>query len=166
MFAATPKESPPAQTKNSTGNTKLPADYQCRLDDCEKILARHHFVRDGLQRSLNWTKVNIGFDTTLVVLGGYFGWQNYITANQEASFLRSVTGNPHIRRIFTPFTLFSLMGVLLGIFSFPVDVAALSTVQNQIQMQDQAIQNGEATRESIIREGTSAAASIKEVLFT
>lgn len=163
MAAPAPQESPIAQAQNSAGSTVLPADYQYRLEDCEMALARHRFTRDELKRGLTWTKVSTGFDTALVVLGGYFGMQNYRIAEHEASFLRHLTGNPHIRRVFTPFPFFSALCVLFGLFSLPVDLAALRIAKDRIAMQERAIQNGETIREDIILQGMSAASAAKEV---
>lgn len=162
MAAATPKDTPLAQAQSNGGNTQLPADYQYRLEDCEMALARHRFTRDELQRGLSWTKVSAGFDSALIVIGGYFGWQNYRIAEHEASFLRSLTGNPYIRRVFTPFPFFSLLCVLFGAFSLPVDLAAISVAKDQIKMQERSIENGEVIRQDIIREGMQAASSAKE----
>ncbi|KPA82957.1 hypothetical protein ABB37_02702 [Leptomonas pyrrhocoris] len=163
MSDATSPKSPVAQAQNSAGSTKLPADYQYRLEDCEMALARHHFTRDELQRGLTWTKVSTGFDYALIAFGGYFGWTNYRIAEHEASFLRSVTGNPYIRRVFTPFPFLSLLCVVFGLFALPVDLAALSVAKDRIQMEERAIQNGEVIRQDIIREGTAVASSAKKV---
>jgi hypothetical protein len=162
MAPATPQDSPIAQAQNANSTTTLPVEYQYRLEDCEMALAQHRLARDELHRGLTWTKVSTGFDSALIVLGGYFGWQNFRIAEQEASFLRSLTGNPHIRRIFTPFPFFSMLCVVFGLVSLPVDLAALSVAKERIAMQEHAIQNGEVIRQDIIREGINAT-SAKEV---
>lgn len=163
MADALPQDSPIIKAQNAPSITKVPSDYQYRLEDCEMALARHAITRDELQRGLTWTKVSTGFDTALVALGTYFGFQQYRIAEHEASFLRSVTGNPYIRRVFTPFPFFATLCVLFGLFSLPVDLAALNVTKDRIEMESRALQHGETVRQDIIRQGMAAAASGKEV---
>lgn len=150
-----------AQTSADT-IAALPPAYQYQLENCEVAIAHHSYSRDELQRSLTMAKISTGVDTTLIVLGGFFGLRNFRIAEHEASFLRSVTGNPYIRRVFTPYPFVSVMCFLFGMFSLPVDLAALSIAKDRIALQHGAVQNGEAIREDIIREGLNVAAAENE----
>lgn len=163
MTDVLPPNSPIVKAENAPSITKLPGDYQYRLEDCEMALARHALTRDELQRGLTWTKVSTGFDVALVGFGTYFGLQQYRIAEHEASFLRSVTGNPYIRRVFTPFPFFATLCVMFGLFSLPVDLAALNVTKDRIEMQERALQHGETVRQGLIRQGMDAAAAGKEV---
>lgn len=159
MTLSAPLETPLAKAQQGG---QLPADYQYRLDDCEVALLRHRLARDQLKRGLSWTYASAGFDASLIFLGGYMGWRRFRIAEEEASFLRAVTGNPFIRRVFTPIPFVSVLAVTFGLFCLPVDIAAISVAQERIMLQESAIANGELIRQDIIREGTDAAVGAKD----
>ncbi|CAJ1010446.1 hypothetical protein Q4I28_005760 [Leishmania naiffi] len=156
MTPSTSSDGPSGQAK---AEAQLPADYQYRLDDCEMALARHRLIRDGLKRGLLWSYASVVFDSSLVFLGGFFGWQRYRIADAQTSFLRGLTVNPLLRRVFTPLPLLSMLIAMLGVFCLPVDLAAISVAQERILLQERAIENGNLIRQDIICEGTKGAAA-------
>lgn len=131
----------------------LPLDYRNRIEDFDCRIAQHEMRMEVLSKAKHWNSFSLCFDAGCVGLGGFFFHETWRVANEEASFLVAVTGNPAIRRIGTPFPFFSTLFIVMGLCFIPPDLVSRSATKRQLQLESDAVARLERARIDVAEEG-------------
>lgn len=117
----------------------LPADYSKRIETCESIIAVHELRRKVANDATKWGYFRLGFDAGCIAVGSFFFFETHRLANEDMSFVRTVTTNLRIRRACTPIPFFSALLVAGGVLCIPSDYVGLSAAREQFHLENLAI---------------------------
>lgn len=114
----------------------MPLTYEGRVQQCKNIIALHETRMEAFKKAKRWTYASLFFDGGCVGIGSFLFVQTARQAREEASFVRAITGNPFVRRAFTPFPFFSSLLVITGLAFIPPDLASLQMLKEHKTVED------------------------------
>lgn len=93
-------------------------EYHDRCLQCMSAIDGHAAAMQAARSAKHLCGFNLTVETLIIGGSAYVGLRSYHVANLEASFVRAITGNHVMLRIFNPvpFTMFTVAG-LTGLFT-------------------------------------------------
>lgn len=141
----------------------LPTEYQNRVHDFDCRIAQHEMRGAMINKARRWTNISLAFDIGCITIGGFCFYETCRVANEQASYLFSVTGNPFLRRACTPFPFVSSMFILLGICFLPPDLVSHYSAKHQLAIEENAIQRLSDAQLELVEEGLARKAAPRKV---
>lgn len=111
------------------------SEYHERTLQCMAAIDAHNAARLSAHSAKNLCAFNLSIETLIIGGSTYVGWKSFLAAREEASFIRALTGNSVMLRVFNPVPLtMGLIVCLTGVFAAS-DASRMGALRRMEQMQ-------------------------------